>query len=117
MTAVEALKAARALIEDPKRWTQKLAARAADGRMVGCEAGEATQWCAVGAAIRFDAQCPRLDAAAKLLGCSLGYPDSLRPTAAVNDGKSFLPDGSTGHPAVLKIYDKAIELAEAEASK
>lgn len=110
MTTLEALKAARALIEDPKRWTQHEFARDADGKRVAECDEAAVCWCLFGAAYRVASPREHLwHAVAVLTGraCASG--------AKVNDGQTRLADGSTGHPAVLKIYDKAIELAAAEA--
>lgn len=110
MTLVETLKAARARIADPKRWTTVYCAR--DSRGDGLTWGfdrHAVCWCALGAAeaeIKDAAQWPhrvklyrRLnDAAEELFG---------KAASEVND------DPYLGHAAVLQIYDKAIQDSEA----
>lgn len=49
MSPSDALRAARALLADPVRWTQGLYARDADDRNVMISDERATKWCIVGA--------------------------------------------------------------------
>lgn len=97
MTEVEKLKAARSLIE--KGWTQFAAARDVNGKPVPYYDPLATQFCALGACHRVDANDDYLYAALGL-GCSVGD---------FNDRSS-----KTG---VLALYDQAVALAEREAAK
>lgn len=112
--AAEDLRAARALIEDRDRWTQRAAARDEAGAVVIASGPAACRWCAVGALFRIiytpgddDAatlESPRwtlpydaLEAAARELYGDEGYAS----TAAVNDYK--------GHSATLAVYARAVE--------
>lgn len=102
----EILKAARALIEDRIRWTQHTYARGKSGRPVYPEQRSAVSWCALGAICKVTDTNPlRSD-----------YPvavEYLRRSAEeigftsvelVNDGRF--------HSTVLRMFDRAIELAE-----
>lgn len=100
MTPADKLRAARALIEDPERWTTGVLARSAKGRSVSPYGRAAVAWCAFGAADRVRLGSPHyLHRAVTTWSCN-GLGD-------VND--------RLGHAAVLQVYDRAIELAEAEA--
>lgn len=88
---------ARALIADPKNWTQGVSARNRKGDPVGPKDWTACQYCAAGAVVRTGGQpaaFKALDNAARAL-----HPGSFS-VICVND--------EHGHEAVLKVFDKAI---------
>jgi len=98
---VDVLRAAKERISDPERWTQGTAACGSDRRP--CEYEEAARFCALGS---LDFECIPLyqdtypllyGAAQELFG---------QGVSAVND--------RLGHTATLAVFDRAIELAEAE---
>ena len=104
-TTAAKLREARALIEDPERWTTREYARDAEGGALddGAEPA-AVCWCAVGALDRVTGEPVDLlhDPAYRLLAKVASYE-----VTRTNDRH--------GHAAVLRMYDRAIELAEAEA--
>jgi hypothetical protein len=107
--AVTVARDVRALISDPDRWTTCAYARTAIGTKCAPLDPQAVQWCALGAVVRIadDARLERMIAgalctAAADLGIGYGSP------ASINDQR--------GHDAVLKMYDRAIELLEQEAA-
>lgn len=107
-SAADKLRKARALIEDPARWTTGVLARSAKGNDVSPHGRAAVRWCGVGAALRVGLGFLDLDGQA-ILGARvirLLEPDGT-PLNEVND--------EIGHASVLMAYDRAIELAEAEA--
>ena len=113
-SVVETLRAARALIEDPKHWTKgalaKPGKRSADEETVNVNDPIAGAWCAVGAITRVDGayESLALIALAKAIG-SIGtfYPDTAK-----NDIIYYNDLGSTRHRGVMRAFDKAIALAE-----
>jgi hypothetical protein len=103
-TSAEILKAARARIADPKNWTQEHYARTDKGRPVGSNEAGAVCWCAIGALnAELGANASGEESAFKMLWNASGELFRMGPHM-VND--------DLGHSAVLKIYDRAIELAE-----
>ena len=101
MSSADILRAARARIADPKNWTQRHFARDAYGLPVMGSSADAVCWCAEGA---LQAE-GRSYASAELLILDQAAHELTNEFAAwVND--------HDGHSAVLKIYDRAIELAE-----
>jgi hypothetical protein len=106
--AVTVAREARALIENPDRWTVGHYAETARGNPCNPTDRLAARWCAVGAVrvcepddrdVRFAVGTALWNAA-----LSMGAPGA----ATVNDRR--------GHDAVLKMYDRAIELLEQEAA-
>lgn len=100
-STVEILRAARERITPGERWTGGAYARDADGQEVFPFSERACSWCAVGsvaAELGLDVGDAEVVAVAKLLGLTI---------EGVNDRR--------GHAAVLARFDRAIELAEAEA--
>ena len=96
---------ARALIADPKHWTQRWYARDKRNRRVKATASDATQWCAAGA---IQAVVPTNDlfyAAYRVLDDQFGFP-----TTFVNDRR----DREKAHAAILSGYDAAIKAARRE---
>ncbi len=100
MSTLETLKAARALIEDPERWTQGAFARDAEGHSTPPCSPDAVCWCATGALRQV---CPE--------GLSQEVFLALEPTGSpesVNDDE--------GYAATIAMFDRAIATAEAGAS-
>lgn len=102
-TVKEQLVAARALIADEKRWTQREFARDETGIPVDPVDDSACAWCALGALSR-------------VLNCSpLGEDWSRVETLAsvvTEDGLVVEVNDTDGHAAVLAMFDRAIEAAE-----
>lgn len=105
---VQDLQRARNLIADPKKWCQGGLTRLIDGRL--SHSRDSTRhgvaFCAIGALVVTDTEHSvghLLDQAALDLFPKLREADGLRPAAMVND--------DLGHAAVLRMYDRAIELA------
>lgn len=103
LNPVAKLKAARALIEDPLHWTTYTLACNLEGFVTGPRETDAICWCAIGAYFKFgNNECDNgwgylVVTSYDLYGTDLG---------TVND------DPRLGHAAVLKVYDRAIKLAE-----
>ncbi|GAA0235791.1 hypothetical protein LNAOJCKE_0912 [Methylorubrum aminovorans] len=108
MASADILRAARARIEDPKNWTAGQFARTLEGHPVTARSKKAVCWCALGAvAAEADGNDERL--AALLLFKSSEALFGEEDISIVNDG--------CGHEAVLKVFDAAIAVAEAEAGR
>jgi len=105
MTTVEILEAARDLIANPARWTQGDFARDEGGVGVNADNGDAVCWCAVGGVRKVAESIGELYEPNILLDRASGelYPESESNVVWVND--------RLGHDAVLRVYDRAIELA------
>ena len=109
MKASEVLKAARALIDTPEKWTKGNYARDESGRPTPYESDGACQFCAVGA-VKRAAMPADLSAAWRA-------EDLLSDTAWGMYNMtivSFNDRADTKHAQVLKVYDKAIKVAEWE---
>lgn len=106
MSTADNLRRAKALIEDPKHWCQGASARDSEGNRVWEQSSEAVQWCAEGVLCHLDLardfQSPEWDvlilASTEILGKITAVPYE------VND--------DIGHAAVMRMYDRAIELAD-----
>ncbi len=109
--ALADLQAARALIEDPARWTQHTTARARDGARTSAQADNACRWCATGALVRIAAPPnrwpgiprPRVDVAVEILR-----------RAALQTGAHMVPsevNDELGHAATMEMYDRAVRIA------
>lgn len=101
--ALEQLRAARSLLADPAAWTRETYARDRYGDPVHSAFEEAACWCAYGALERQGAS-GNSEASEYLRRAALVLFDSW--PACVNDDR--------GHEAVLRMYDRAIELAESQ---
>lgn len=99
MTTVEVLRKARALIEDPEKWTQGHDARDADGNWAGIHSLQAHSFCATGALMRAGGDV-RSDA----------Y-EALREQMGVNFLMEFNDSAETSHADVLAAFDRAIEVS------
>lgn len=102
MKTSEKLRAAKAKIADPANWCQLTFAMDANGEPCDPRSGEAVQWCAIGAIDSFNwfdlsPEDYLRRASLELFGAVVG---------AAND--------CLGHSAVMRVYDRAIEMAEAE---
>lgn len=99
-TTLDILKRARALIEDPARWTRREYARDISGKPVGIDAAEATCWCAMGALAHVSTD-----------RFWMGEPYNALRTAMGNSVADF-NDGCT-HAEMLGAFDAAIASEEA----
>lgn len=100
---VHVLRLARALIERPERWIQKVAATDADGVAVSSSCEDATRWCAWGAIVRTGG----FGRAVAALACAMGYGGGLNPSRAIFD----FNDSHT-HAEVIGAFDQAIAILE-----
>jgi hypothetical protein len=99
MTTVELLKAAKAKIADEKHWTREAWARDEGGVKIDEGHPDARQWCAVGA-LYLVGDFPKAAAARLILD------------QVATEGRGiFDVNDRLGHDAVMRAYDKAIELA------
>lgn len=103
MNTVEVLKAAKALISDPAKWTQRSYARNAGGFSTCPTNGDAECWCSVGA-----------------IECVAGNSDlcliaESKLCAAIGGGGIIRFNDMHTHSEVMAAFDRAIELAEADA--
>jgi hypothetical protein len=111
MSAAEAdiLRRARARISDPARWTRGTLAKDTHGRAVPASNPSAVRWCALGAILAEndgpDDSAYRLPAA-RYLAAAVGI-DGRYLATEWND--------ALGHSAIIQGFDRAIELAEADA--
>jgi hypothetical protein len=108
-TAADTLRAARALIDKPEKWTHGYGALNANGRLTGSLSPDAVCWDVEGAIMRstpLDAPPPACDPhpAFRLLSEAVGHQFS-----ALGWGEE---PGRT-HDEVLAAFDRAIQLAEA----
>jgi hypothetical protein len=106
-TAVTVARAARALIEDPDRWTTGNYAQTAGGRECTPDDLRAVRWCAVGALRACAADDDDVRGAIGRALCCAANDLGYRRAATLNDAQ--------GHAAVLAMYDRAIRLLEQEA--
>lgn len=106
MNTLEALKAVKAVIDTPEKWTQNGFARDARGHPCDPLSAYATCYCIGGAYRKVDNVKARL-AARHILLDSI---DELHPRI----GRSiigFNDDGATTHAKVMEVFDHAIERA------
>ena len=98
---VRVLRKARALIEDKKRWTRGEYARDRWSHHVDPDDVRAVRWCALGALDRQIAAGSRVHMHLYMTALELYRSESV---SEIND--------DMGHKYVLKLYDRAIALAE-----
>lgn len=116
MTASEILRAARALISDPARWTQGAFARDSSGDQVDRLTSEAVCWCLAGAVdaasyperIGVDNYVIDFDRSAARLAAARALHTVIHDTVV-----SFNDDPTRTHAEVLEAIDKAIAITEA----
>jgi hypothetical protein len=112
--AAEGLRRARELISDPTRWTKHTYAKDAYGEFVDSTSGAAVCFCTIGAVHAafgvedYEDPVPGpCNTALHFLRAAVGA-DELSAVALYNDSLN------TAHIDVLRLYDKAIALAEEE---
>lgn len=105
-TVSQILKDARALIEDPKRWTQGAFARTATLLPIGPIQPKATCWCALGAITKVSKERTALGHRMSIaIECAIvELPDDFNSIDSFND--------NTTHDKVLTLFDRAIARAE-----
>lgn len=108
-TAKDLLIAARALIEDPSRWTTHSYAKDRDGHSVAEFSGQACKWCAAGALSRAIYDCEgkyEFDQTEASNGAwsAIHRASHLR----FNHQSVITVNDQLGHEAVLQVYDDAI---------
>lgn len=103
MTPREILIAAKAKIQDPERWCRWWYARDENDLRVHHDDKEAVKWCSIGSLDSITYQNTKakgfLATAAKEIAPRAGHP-----IVRINDYR--------GHPTVMKMFDRAIELAK-----
>ena len=106
MKPSELLIKAKAVIADPKHWTQDVYAKDAKGHHTGPSTPDAVCWCSVGA---LDKVAHEENAYSTHL-TTAGYLDVVSDEC----GYSGIPDfnDNSSHEAVMKAWDKAIKLAK-----
>ena len=106
MKPSELLIKAKAVIADPKHWTQGSYAKDAEGRNVGPAKPDAVCWCSIGA----------IDKVAHEESTYAARFAATRYLAVVSDkyGYSGITDfnDNSSHKVVMKAWDKAIKLAK-----
>lgn len=111
MTPAEQLRAAKALIDTPERWTKKVFARNAAGFGVDVDNPDAVCFCSLGAIAKVVDHDPR----EVWIGCGIELPRNYLEQAA--GGFRFVTDinddHDTTHADIMKLFDDAIALAEA----
>jgi hypothetical protein len=117
----ETLTAAKAIIENPERWTQYYHAINAASQPVLIDAPDATCFCAdaaiakaAGVKIRADGKwidTDHYDEVAELLRGAAFNLTGHRSYVNINDGHFVIPF-KTAHEATLMVFDKGIEVAK-----
>lgn len=104
MSPVEILRGARGKISEPRHWAQGDFARDIEGNPVSFASSDAVCWCARGAIYATD----EFDSwgAIQLLRRAIEEQTGDPAVARFND--------THGHTDVLAVFDRAIELAEAQ---
>lgn len=92
---VEALKAAKAKIDTPEKWTTGAFARDASGEITSCFNTEAACYCSAGVLLAGGAPQEARAALDDVCGCIIAYNDSHT------------------HAEVMAVWDAAIAIAEA----
>ncbi|WP_125901024.1 DUF6197 family protein [Methylobacterium indicum] len=108
-TTADLLREARDLITPFRGWTQGELARDAHGRPCSPNSPAAVCWCGTGAAMKVDGKAVGESAFHGLCRAAAKH-NIIIPR--LNDGGVTL-DGLPPHEAILRLYDEAIALAEA----
>lgn len=103
-SVVDVLRAARERITPEERWTVAVGARDSRGRSCDPTGEDAACWCAYGS-VAAESQDLYADA--------VWYLNRAAPEQGKRGGS--LVNDCLGHEATLTLFDRAIELAEAEA--
>jgi hypothetical protein len=106
-TPTEILRAARARIADTKHWTRYKAARDRHGHYVPPMSERAVRWCGAGSLNCELASCPE--------EAQDAVWEYIQPIVG-NGGGIWMVNDLHGHKAVLRMFDQAIALAEAESA-
>lgn len=107
MKISEQLKAAKSLIDEPHKWTQGVPARNIYNKNVPFDSENACRFCSVGAIWRLNTTMKELTRYnSSPLTSYLNFVSWKEGIAAFNDNNN--------HAEVMKVWDKAIELAESE---
>lgn len=106
LTPADQLRAAKALIEDPDHWCRRVFARDKVGSEVLPTAASACQFCAAGA----------LDHVTDRRDNSCAYFFLYRAADDCGNDSVASTNDDGGHSAVMRMYDRAIALAEADGS-
>lgn len=106
MTAAEVLRAARDMISDPKNWTRHQNARDAAGNPVLAWSADAVCWCSYGAVEAADPKYSTTCDPDDFLHSAVDEKCPGLGVAEFND--------SAEHADVLAVFDRAIEIAEAQ---
>jgi hypothetical protein len=104
---IETLRAAKALISDPKDWLTFEYARDKAGKTVVASSPDACRFCAVGAL----AHIAKLSV--KAVEHEKEFPAGVFLNKASGDRAPHTINDDDGHAAVLALYDRTIELAQA----
>ena len=106
MKPSELLTKAKAVIADPKHWTQGWYAKDAEGQPVGPRKSYAVCWCSLGALDKVAHE----ENTYSTHSTTAGYLDVV----SVECGYSGIPDfnDNSSHEIVMKAWDKAIKLAK-----
>lgn len=110
MTPADALRAAKALIADPANWITGFYAATSDERAIGWDCANACKFCAVGALARVENKSPKQVEQADELDAGYFLNKAAGET---NDYHPHRVNDARGHAAVMAMYDRAIELADA----
>ena len=116
-SVADVLRAAKERISDPKSWCRGAFAKAEDRRHVAPTSDRACRWCAIGAMQAETAVLTQRVQAGRLLDQAMSdlVSRDFVLVTGVNDGigqPTKLPRRES-HRLVLRIYDRAIQLAEA----
>lgn len=103
------LRAAKELIDKPRRWTQQAMARSATGALVNPNDPRAVRWCAEGAIAHVAPSVPLRLATLAALKDACDYGHSI---VSVNDRKCFPLGGLLGYLAIHEALRRAIRTAE-----
>ena len=106
MKPSELLTKAKAVIADPKHWTQGRYAQDAKGYSTGPTTPDAVCWCSLGALSKVAYE----DSAHSSLLMTAGYLSRVSAEYGYNGIPDFNDDSS--HETVMKAWDRAIQLAK-----
>jgi hypothetical protein len=109
------LRAARALIADPKHWTKGVLAKPSKHAGYACSPTDerAGAWCAIGALARVDGP---YEVEALITLATAGFPDGDTISSAMRARDyivEFNDDDGRRHRDIMRLFDRAIARAEA----
>ncbi len=93
------LRKAKALIDTPEKWCQGTCARDARGKAVLLGSATAVAHCSFGAVWALSANTQQAASLLRRVGAEMGY------------GGEVVLNDSTDHPTVMRMFDRAIDLA------